>query len=318
MARRPAGPASGSDRTTPLDALRLGYAMCDQKNPGCPPCARPPTMILSLFQREPLLDETTADWIHAVFAWALREQGRKIFFGGTELVLPTPEFFPGRADNRDAMAQLVFESVRRHAGLSHWPCQLLAPGELAPQAYPPPPLAKPVRATGDEGPMDTAAAAPAQFRYIPELVGNPEALIANYAREFAHHIAASARETPPAGEDNWGHVTELLAVFMGFGVMLANTAFNVQVNSCGSCQGPTAERPGFLGRAEIAYALALFCRLKDIPPRHAKAHLGSPLRPYFRRAVQDLNRNPDLLARLRGDVPALPDPSLPGGFSKPF
>jgi len=275
-------------------------------------------MMFSLFQREPLLDDTTADWIHAVFAWALREQGREIFFGGTELVLPTPEFFPGRADNLHAMAHLVFESVRRHAGLSHWPARLLAPGQLAPQAYPPLAPAKPVRANAGTAVPAGTSGAPAQFRYAPELVGNPEALIANYAQEFAHHLAANATEPPPAGEDNWGHVTELLGVFMGFGIMLANTAFNVRVNSCGSCQGPAAERPGFLGRAEIAYALALFCKLKEIPARQAKAHLSKALRPYFRHALQDLDRKPDLLARLRGDVPALPDPSLSGGFSKPF
>jgi hypothetical protein len=275
-------------------------------------------MILGLFHREPLLDDTTADWIHAVFAWALREQGREIFFGGTELVLPTPEFFPGRADSLHGMARLVFESVRRHAGLSHWPCQLLAQGELAPQTYPPQAPPTPVRiAAGADVPAATGAA-PAQFRYVPELVANPEALIATYAQEFAHHLAAAASEPPPAGQENWGHVTELLGVFMGFGIMLANTAFSVRVNTCGSCQGAAAERPGFLGRAEIAYALALFCRLKEIAPKHAKAHLGNALQPYFRRALQDVDRRPDLLVRLRGDVPALPDSALPGGFSKPF
>jgi hypothetical protein len=275
-------------------------------------------MILGLFQREPLLDDMTADWIHAVFAWALRDQGREIFFGSTQLVLPTPEFFPGRADSLHGMAQLVFESVRRHAGLSHWPCRLLAPGELAPQSYPPQAPPAPVRVAGDALVPTATGAAPAQFHYVPELVANPEALIANYAQEFAHHLAAAAPEPPPAGQDNWGHVTELLAVFLGFGIMLANTAFNVRVNSCGSCQGPAAERPGFLGRAEMTYALALFCRLKEIPPRRAKAHLARALRPYFRHALQDIDRRPDELARLRGDVPALPDPFLPGGFSKPF
>lgn len=275
-------------------------------------------MIFGLFQREPLLDATTADWIHAVFAWALREQGGEIFFGGTQLILPTPEFFPGRADSPHAMAQLVFEAVRRHAGLDHWPSQLLAPGQLAPQAYPPQAAPKPLRAvTGAVAPAATGGAS-AQFRYAPELVGNPEALIATYAQEFAHHLAAAATEPPPAAQDNWGHVTELLGVFMGFGIMLANTAFNVRVNSCGSCQGPAAERAGFLGRAEIAYALALFCRLKEIPERRAKAHLNKAIRPYFRQSLQDIDRNPALLSRLRGDAPALPDPSLSGGFSKPF
>jgi hypothetical protein len=286
----------------------------------CPAHAQPFTeiMILGLFQREPLLDDTTADWIHAVFSWALREQGREVFLNGTDLVLPTSEFFPGRADNAYAMAQMIFESVRRHAGLNHWPCRLLSPGELAPQPYPPQVPPTPKRVMGDASLPTAPRGTPALVRYAPELVGNPEALIASYAQAFAHHLAASASEPPPAGDENWGHVTELLGVFMGFGIMLANTAFNVRVNSCGSCQGPVAERTGFLGRAEIAYALALFCRLKGIPARHAKTHLSSALRTYFRRALQDVDRKPDLLSRFRDGMPAFTDPSLSGGFSKPF
>ena len=274
-------------------------------------------MIFDLLQREPLLDETTRDWIHEVFAWAMRHQGQQIFFGGTRLVLPTPEFFPGRADSVHGMAQLVFDSVRRHAGLDHWPCRLQEPGALAPQAYPPRALAVPTRIPhGSAMPVATGSAA--LFSYAPELVPNPEALIANFAREFAHYLAAAAPERPPAGEENWGHVTELVGVFMGFGIVLANTAFNVRVNSCGSCQGPAAERPGFLSRADLSYALALFCRLKDIAPNQARPHLKSGLRPFFRRALRDIERNPDVLTKLRGEVPPFADPSLPGGYSKPF
>jgi hypothetical protein len=275
-------------------------------------------MILDLFRRAPLLDDTTRAWIHEVFAWALRHQGREVFFGGTELVLPTPEFFPGRADSVHGMAQLVFDSVRGHAGLGHWPCRLLEPGALAPQPYPAPPLARPVRALQGSAAPVVQDAAPALFSYAPELVRNPEALIANFAREFAHHLAAAAPEPPPAGAENWGHVTELVGVFMGFGIMFANTAFTVRVNSCGSCQGPAAERPGFLSRADISYALALFCRLKDIPAARVRPHLKSALRPFFRRALADIGRSPEVLARLRGDVPALADPALPGAYTKPF
>jgi hypothetical protein len=274
-------------------------------------------MIFDLFQREPLLDDTTRDWIHAIFAWAMRHQGREIFFGGTQLVLPTPEFFPGRADSVHGMAQLVFESVRGHAGLDHWPCRLQEPGAWVPQAYPPQALAVPIR-TRHDSTMPVAQGSAALFRFTPELVANPEALIADFAREFAHHLVAAASEPPPAGEENWGHVTELVGVFMGFGIMFANTAFTVRVNSCGSCQGPAAERPGFLSRADLSYALALFCRLKEIPASQARSHLKSDLRPLLRRALRDIDRNPTVLAMVRGDVPPLADPALPGRYSKPF
>ncbi len=275
-------------------------------------------MIFDLFQREPLLDDTTRDWIHAVFAWALRHQGRDIFFAGTQVVLPTPEFFPGRADSVHGMAQLVFDEVRAHAGLSHWPCRLLEPGALTSQPYPGQDPVAPVRAIPGSRMPGAQGTGPTLFHYAPELVPNPEALIANFAREFAHHVAAGAPEPPPAGAENWGHVTELVGVFMGFGVMFANTAFNIRVNSCGACQGPAAERPGFLSRADLSYALALFCRLKDIPAARVRPHLKTALRPFFRRALRDIDRSPQVLAGIRGDVPALADPSLRGRQPKPL
>ena len=275
-------------------------------------------MMFGLFQREPLLDDITRDWIHEVFAWALRHQGREVFFGDTVLVLPTPEHFPGRADNAHAMAQLIFESVRTQAGLGQWPCRLLEPGALAPQARPSRAVTPPVRgarvAVGVPAPMTD----PVLFTYAPGLVGNPEALIGYFAQEFGHHVAATAQEPPPAGEENQGHVTELLGVFMGFGIMLANTAFNVRVNSCGACQGPAAERPGYLSRADLSYALALFCRLKEIPPGRVRPHLKSDLRPLFRRALADIDRSPEELARLRGTPPEPAKASLAGSFSRPF
>jgi hypothetical protein len=275
-------------------------------------------MIFGLFQREPLLDDTTRDWIHEVFAWALRYQGSEVFYGDTVLVLPTPEHFPGRADSAHAMAQLVFESVRGHAGLGQWPCRLLEPGALAPQTHPYPAVAAPVRGARAGAGVPVPMTGPALFTYPRGLVGNPETLIAYFAQEFGHHLTAAAPEPPPAGEENQGHVAELLGVFMGFGIMFANTAFTVRVNSCGACQGPAAERPGYLSRADLSYALALFCRLKEIPPSRVRPHLKSGLRPFFRRALADIDHSPADLERLRGAASEPARAALSGGISKPF
>lgn len=275
-------------------------------------------MIFDFFQRKPLLEETTRQWLHAVFAWALRHQGEEIFFSATDLVLPTPEHFPGRATSVHEMAQLMFESVREHAGLRHWPCQLVERGALAPQPYPPQPVAPPVRQPHRPGAALTATGTPALFTYPPELVNNPEALIASFAQAFAHHLAATAPEAPPGGQENWGHVTELVGVFMGFGLMFVNTAFTVRVNACGACQGPAAEREGFLSQADLTYALALFCRLKKIPPAQARRHLKSTLRPFFRRALREIDRHPEDLARVSGAATTAADPAPFGGFTQPF
>ena len=135
--------------------------------------------------------------------------------------------------------------------------------------------------------------------YQPELLRNPQALIANYAQLLAHYLGSTAQQPPPGGTDNWPHVTELLGVYLGFGLMFANTAYNVRVSSCGSCQGPTAERVNYLSQYDISYALAIFSVLKDIPNKHVTAYLKKTLHPFYKKAVKDVMGRVEALNKLK-------------------
>ena len=136
--------------------------------------------------------------------------------------------------------------------------------------------------------------------YDPQMVGNPEAMIAGFAHSLAHHLGSMAQEPPPGGLQNWPHLTEILGVFMGFGLMFANSAFNVKARSCGSCGGSAPDRYNFLSQYDITYALALFCVLKGIPNRDATPHLKKSLRGFFRSSVKEIRGRTAELERLRG------------------
>ncbi|WP_018880716.1 hypothetical protein [Thioalkalivibrio sp. ALE30] len=244
------------------------------------------SLIPRLFQRAPALDPESRAWIHAIFDWAGNEPHLGPLLRKAHLVLPTAEHFPGQADNRQAMAQLVFDRVLEHAGLADGPFRLSHPGNLmdAPVPWDAMGTARAARSGA------TAQSARVGIPYDPELVSHSQALIAHFAREIALRLLATARQTPPALEGNEAHIAELLATRMGFGVMLANTAFQVRVNQCGACKGPSAEREAALSRDDLAYALGLFCRDQGIPPGRARAHLNTPLRPALRHALRDLAR----------------------------
>ncbi len=131
--------------------------------------------------------------------------------------------------------------------------------------------------------------------YSREHLRNPEVLIAEFAYTLAHYLGMTAGEAPPGGEENWRHVTELLAVFMGFGVMMADSANTTKIRSCSSCSGPAVERQNYLSQYDVTYALAIFCCLKDIPAREGVKSLKSSLRPFFKKAMKDvLHRNMQL------------------------
>lgn len=259
--------------------------------------------MFSFLKPPQLLDETTLQWMFDSFAWALRNFDARIFRDETILVTPSNAHFPGRKSSAEDMAGLIFDRVSFFAGMQHWPCRLV--DEDAAEGLPPPalPVTGLARAMTAAMPVALAAAQPLPVIYRADHLRDPEVMIAHFAHTLAHYLGTTASEPPPGGEENWPYVTELLAVFMGFGVAMADSAHTARIRSCGSCSGPAVERENYLSQFDVTYALAIFCCLKDIPAREALKHLKSTLRPFFKKAMKDVMRRESQLQRLR-DVTA--------------
>ena len=250
------------------------------------------TVLSALLKTKPPLDEASIQWMFETFAWAVAHFDDGCLRTRTTLVLPTNRFFPGRAETAQDMAALVFERVVEYAGLSRWPltlaphgtCALPVAGKAGPSR---PTVSGPFRGPASEVRIDGEAKV--TINYDPALVGNPEALIANLALSLADLLVSFAPEAPPGGADNRSFAAEILAVLMGFGVMMANSAKTIQVRSCGSCGSHQSNRQSFLSEYDMTYALALFCALKGGDAvKQAQAHLRGPLRPWFKRSVRDI------------------------------
>lgn len=242
-------------------------------------------MLLDLLDRRPLLDETYAGWMLDVYAWALRNFDPIMFRDETILVTPTNRHFPGKANSAEGMAKLIFEQVVAYAGMAHWPLKLLPPDSCVLEP------ADEVRviAGGRGARAVVSGQAPASLTvsYDPNYLNDPQAMIAVFAHTLAHHLGRSAGEPPPGGEENWPHVTELLAVFLGFGLMFANTALVLPRGGC--CGGPVVRRQAYVSQHDITYALAVFAALKGLPAKAVLPHLKKPLRGHFKRALREIN-----------------------------
>ena len=134
--------------------------------------------------------------------------------------------------------------------------------------------------------------------YNPQQINNPEGMIATFTHTLAHYMGQMTRTPPPGGVEYWPHVTELLAVYLGFGLMFANSAFTFR-GGCGSCYNPNTNRDAYLSEQEATYALAIFAVLKGIPNSSVTGHLKSHLRGFYRKAVKEINQRKDDLAQLR-------------------
>ncbi len=234
-------------------------------------------MLQKLFAQEPPLDEASTNWIFQVKAWAGEHLDPAVFQGQRILVKPNNEHFPGRENSLEGMAGLILGKVIEHAGMQHWPLRLASPGQV--QALP---------EMGGQG----IPTAPVFLDYDPQLVGNPEGLIAHFAHLLAHHLASKSQQPPPGGLQNWPQTTELLTVFMGFGLMTVNSAHNFRPPSCGSggCGGAGAQRQSFLSQYDLTYALALFAHSHDIPRSEVLGSLKSSLKGFFKKSLKDVAR----------------------------
>ncbi len=242
------------------------------------------------------MDEDSTQWMFDVFGWALQNFDADLFYSHTVLVLPSNRFFPGRADSAQAMAQLIFDRVAHYSAISHWPAQVSDQQACAIEQAPVLQLSGPLRGV-ELKPDHAAMSQPLQFPYNPQQVSNPEAMIATFAHTVAHYLGQMAKSAPPGGVEYWPHVTELLATYLGFGLMFANSAYNFR-GGCGSCYNPNAQRNAYLTEQQATYGLALFAVLKSLPNSDVTPHLKSHLRGFYKKAVREINQRADDLALL--------------------
>jgi hypothetical protein len=221
---------------------------------------------------KPFLDPSRRDWQFDTFAWLLRNCGGYPKFLETTLVLPTEEHFPDRGMKGHAAVVALFRRVRDQAGMADWPCS------VEPDSYEP----------------HTAAPNSERIPVITYKRGELEIvpLVANFAHEFARFLVESFEESAPGGALLHEPAVDLAAVFMGFGLFLANSAVHATNHD--------------LNEGELVHALAIFCLLRKMQPEAVARHLNPHLRKYLRLAARDLAQHDAKFQRLRSIFAVVP------------
>jgi hypothetical protein len=279
--------------------------------------------MLNLFKRnQKLLDEEIIEWIFNCYAWAFEQFDKDVFLNETVLVIPDNKHFPGKETTAKGMASLIFDQVKSFAGMAHWPTALydqtnanhqlsanlpiIINGELRGKnaiAQPGQRVLTPAGSNNRLTPLSGAAFStispvgmPLQsgtigFSYHPQQLKKPEGIIAHFAHGLSYHLASVCKSPPPGGTDYLPMAGELTGIFMGFGIMFANSAIVARAGGCGGCGGGQAPvRQVFMNEEESTYALAVFCHLKSIQASAVTKHLKKHLRGFFKSALRDCER----------------------------
>ena len=256
------------------------------------------------FRKKPFLPEEYIEWQFQTYAWLFRNFEGYERFRKTSLITPTAEFFPATDLRGHAFFEFMFGLVQKHADMPEWPCKLEAqdPDELPVEVQPGVALHH-----DNHSPCGTFSipepGQPAIITYNPKLEGRPVELVATFAHELGHYLTSTAGEEPPGGWELWELATDLAAVYLGFGIFSANSAFTFGQFGDTFSIGWQSQRQGYLSEPSLLYALAIFVRLTGASPDAAKPHLKSNLRGTFDAALAAVDAQEARLQELKGIEP---------------
>lgn len=259
--------------------------------------------MLSFFKAKPLIDTSSAGWIFEAYEWALTHFDGQEFFTRSRLIQPTNEYFQGNVNSVHEKAETVYKHTLNYAGLAHWPFQLQVPEnyQYKPSTQLPfdgegvPSIVK--RNSSDQNVPTILSSEPLFITYNPQQTLKPEDLSSSFAHAMAQYLVLQSGYFPPGGPDYFSEGTEVMAIFMGFGVMFANSAYTFR-GGCGSCYNGQSNRQATLSENEVLFSMALYCKLKQIPTSEATRHLKKHLKGSYKQALKQIESQPEQLATL--------------------
>jgi hypothetical protein len=122
------------------------------------------------------------------------------------------------------------------------------------------------------------------------LLKDPLSVVATLAHELGHVILLGGGHLDPDTED-MEPMTDLVTVYLGFGVFTANAARRFQQFQDDRKQGWSMSRLGYLPEPVYAYALARFAQQRGEVKPTWTAHLSTNLKAWFRESTNWLQND---------------------------
>ena len=257
--------------------------------------------MFSLFGSRLPIDEDELEFQLATFKWLIGQFGA---VGDRPLILPTDEYFPLSGAGGEESVREIFGQVRLAAGMADWPCELRAGKRDRPIEAG---NAHLLRHEGGPAPCGTFRVGTGLggrhgiVTYNPGMANDPAGLVATFAHELGHYLMATAATAPPGGWDLHELHTDLAAVYLGFGIFMANNARSFSQFQSGGEMGWSSSARGYLSEGALVTATAIFQRLAGREPLEAAPFLKTYLRKDLKRAERALvKRTPDMAAAVEG------------------
>jgi len=268
-------------------------------------------MFSTLFKTKPVIDKASEAWILDSFTWCVEQLDGSFFAEHSRLIQPTNEFYPGKSSSIEEMATTIFTNTLTYTGMTRWPLKLVTAENHLQQPIPQLQLNSCIR--GENANIKLAAQqhnnhiqyslagetltpilkSSIDIAFSPEQLNQPQDMIAYLVQVQARillnqHSANNINIAFPGGKELLPQTIDLVACFMGFGVIFANTAYQFK-GGCGSCNNRNLNRQAALPELETTYALALFCVIKGVTFSSLKKTLKKHLHKPFHQAHKEIS-----------------------------
>lgn len=238
---------------------------------------------LALFFRPqlPISDEDRL-WVENGFDRLCRVLGRNRMLHA-RVILPDAEYFPDPYDKNPAAAQRMFARIchymqvdRSTVDLEVFPDAAEELGSMLPYWRAD---GKPCAAGVYFHPEDESKKMVVALRQSK--MDDPIVVVATLAHELGHVILLGGGLMDHAAKD-MEPMTDLVTVFLGFGIFTANCAARFRQWQDNQMQGWSMQRLGYLPEAVYGYALALFAHQRGEHRPDWARRLSGNVRSYFK------------------------------------
>jgi hypothetical protein len=249
----------------------------------------------SLFEpKEFLLPEDEA-WHLQTWLWMLRHFGGIERLRASPIVTPTDACFPPTDVTGENLARYVFDRVKTQAAMDNLSFRLIPQPSSDADVR----SGSVVRPEGKvvEGTFSEESGQ-IVITYDLAKTQEPLTLVSIFAHELAHYPIAHAGEEPPGGSEMKEFATDLMTVFLGFGIFGADCAVKFWAGP-GRGGGWGSSTLGYLREVDWVYALAVFLNLRGEDDSKLKNYLKPALYSELKTASHILARNPEKLEEHR-------------------
>jgi hypothetical protein len=241
------------------------------------------------------VDEEEKAWVEKSMLWLMKQFGRETLYE-IDVVLPEREYFPDPFSKTQAAMEKLLTRICGYMRVDPRRVELDLPslsGE--------PPWDDIGRYSGrSEERKFTAgrysgvdqASGKARITIHMDETTEPVGLVATIAHELGHVRLLGERRLTGEEPDH-EPLTDLTAIFFGFGIFIANAAFRFSQWQSSTHYGWTTSRLGYLNQPMYGYALACFAWLRgEYKPGWAKYLEPNP-RGYFKDGQNYLDKTRD-------------------------